>query len=111
MSRHVAHIEGHGRATPERVARQRKILSAVAREYRPLPDKPPEYRQPIEAFAFSKKTSASEAVARLVGILDAVDAEWRDYVRVWDGWGRDGGALSDPPRSGWLGVLRDLVGW
>ena len=103
VPRHVAYIEAHGLSNPERYRRQRAILDAVAREYRPLPEKPPnqERSKPIEGFAFSTRTTAPEAVARLVGILGSVDPEWRDYVRVWDGWGREDAAqpqLSDPPR-------------
>lgn len=41
-------------------------------------------------------------MARLVGILDSVHNAWRDYVRVWDGWGRDDDSqppLADPVRT------------
>lgn len=64
----------------------------------------------MAGFAFSKKTTEHEAVARLVGILDSIDAQWRDYVRVWDGWGRDDDAqpqFADPPLRGTFDLFTD----
>jgi hypothetical protein len=105
VSRHVAHIEAHGRSTPERRHRQRKIIAAASQEYRTLPEAPANVDPSlIASFAFSTKTTAADALARLVGILDGVDPEWRDYVRAWDGWGREDDAqpqLADPPITGW----------
>jgi hypothetical protein len=105
MTRHVAHIEAYGGRSPERVARQRAIIEAAGRQYRPLPDPPPhDEDRPIASFGFSTRTSRNDAFARLSGILDTTDPEWRDYVRVWDG------KLSDPPRHGLLGFLKELFG-
>jgi hypothetical protein len=112
MTRHVAYVEAHGARTPQRLARQRAILDAVGLEFRPLPERPPhEHDELIEGFAFPKSTTASEALARLVGILDSVDREWRDYVRAWDGYRRnDGGQLplADPPYRGLLALLQRI---
>lgn len=105
MSRHVAYIEAHGSATPARRERQRRIIAAASREYRPLPEAPPHHDPSLIAgFAFSTRTSAEDALARLVGILDTVDPDWRDYVRAWDGWGREDDAqpqLAEPAITGW----------
>ena len=113
MARHVAYIEAHGKPTPQRLDRQRAILNAVGRQYRPLPGHPPQDRhRPINGYAFSTKTSAPDAVARLVGILASIDKRWRDYVRVWDGWGRDDRAepiLSDPPQRGPLDIALRIL--
>ena len=104
MSRHVAYIEPHGRSTPERRDRQRSLIAAVSRQYRRLPEAPPHHDPSLIAgFAFSTRTSAADAVARLVSILDGADPEWRDFVRVWDGWGREDDSrphLADPPITG-----------
>jgi hypothetical protein len=101
MSRHVAHVEAHGSSSPESRQRQRAIISAACAQYRPLPDAPPGSDPSLIAgFAFSTRTSAPDALARLVGILDAVDPDWRSDVRVWDGWGRKDDSqpqLADPP--------------
>ena len=112
VARHVAYIEARGPRTPQRLGRQRVILESVARHYRPLPEKPAREDRPFDAFAFSTRTTAAEAISRLVGILDSVDADWRDYVRVWDGWGRDDSSrpLSDPPQRGVLEIVQRLFG-
>jgi hypothetical protein len=112
MSRHVAFIEAHGARTPERERRQRTIIEAVCREYRPLPEKLPHCDRPIESFGFSTRTTAAEAMQRLVTILDSVDADWREYVRAWDGFGReDRSPLRDPPQTGLLGFVQRLFNW
>jgi hypothetical protein len=103
MSRHVAYVEAHGARTPQRLDRQRAILNAVAREYRPLSEKLPRQPRPMEGFGFSTRTTAADAVAHLVGILDSVDGDWREYVRVWDGWG------APTARSHRLATLRRRV--
>jgi hypothetical protein len=101
MSRHVAYVEAYGVPTPESRQRQREIISAASAQYRPLPDASPGSDPSLIAgFAFSTRTSAPDALARLVGILDAVDPDWRGYVRVWDGWERMDDSqpqLADPP--------------
>jgi hypothetical protein len=105
MPRHVAYIEAIGARTPERRERQRAIIAAAGREYRPLPDAPPHHDPSLIAgFAFSTRASAQDAIDRLVGILDGVDAEWRDFVRAWDGSDREDDAhpqLAEPPLTRW----------
>jgi hypothetical protein len=109
MPRHVAIIEGHGARTPERTQRQRAILDAVCQGYRPLPDELPDPDRPIEAFGFSTRITAQEATARLIGLLDSADADWRDYVRVRDGWAHDDSRpVSDPPETGLFAFLQRL---
>ena len=105
VSRHVAYIEAHGARTQERREHQRAIIAAAGREYRPLPDAPPQHDSSLIAgFAFSTKTTAPDALARLVGILDGVDPDWRGFVRAWDGWGREDAAqpqLAEPALTSW----------
>lgn len=105
VSRHVAYIEAHGPPTPVRRERQRAIIAAASLEYRPLLEAPPRHDPSLIAgFAFSTKTNAQDALARLVGILDRVDPEWREYMRAWDGWGREDDAqpqLAEPALTGW----------
>jgi hypothetical protein len=104
VPRHVAYIEATGQSTPERRARQRTLIAAATQQYRRLPAALPNHDPSLIAgFGFSTRTSALDALARLEGILNSLDSEWRDYVRVWDGWGRKDDRepqLADPPISG-----------
>lgn len=87
MPRHVRHVSGRGLPTPRRLRRQRAILAALAGRYPPLSEDaggaPMLRLLPIRTFAFSKRTSGTEAVAKLSRLLDEVDPRWRRYVKVW----------------------------
>jgi hypothetical protein len=83
MPRHVVHVEGKGVPWPFRVRRQRRILRALSVRYRGGVST--SRLRPARSYGFSTRTEPEEAVARLAVHLDAVDAEWRSFVRVWDG--------------------------
>jgi hypothetical protein len=96
MPRHVRHVSARGFPTPGRLRRQRAIIAALAERYPVLPEDARgvgTFRlRPMASFAFSNRTSAVDAVAKLVSLLDEIDPRWRRHVRVWP---KSGAAL--PP--------------